>query len=1182
MNPAGVCDACGTPLAGVMGAQCPRCLLGLGTDFLMRDEVESGGELVHIRRFGDYELLKEIARGGMGVVYRARQISLDREVAVKMILAGELAGPESLKMFRREAHAAANLHHPNIVPVYEIGEHELQHYFTMRLVPGGRTVATWAATHRNEWREIASVVAKIARAVGFAHQHGVLHRDLKPSNILWDDVAGPQVTDFGLAKLLDEADQKLTLSARVLGSPHYMAPEQAGGRDAEITTATDVYGLGAVLYELLGGKPPFSGSSAIETLRRAVDEPPQPLPQVPADLQTICFKALEKEPNRRYRSADSLADDLERWLRDEPIHARPATKSEQVRKWVRRRPVHAALLTTATLSLIVLVIGQIFHTRRTNEARYAAETASRQLAEQLRRVEWQRTEEAAAAGRTPDAMATFARFLRETPADAIAGGRLFSLLENRAFPLPLLPPFQHGMPVSWVKMYDNGRHLLTIASDGVLRSWNLTTGAKEHESALDLSDDGHQAIGDGKHFVGRTKTGRLVVWDCETWSLRHAFEGVKAERDWATTDDGSRVVVLTSDGKMQMRETATGKMLAETNTPGELSRLFAQLESSGEALVYGLRRGVWLWRPEAVTLEPVLDPRQPTVSIACDWERRRLYAALAEFDAGTNVVVSIDLATRREIRREPVNLRWDLARSTPDGRRLLVSIWGDGVTAVDPETLKPVYPWFGGAPVAANFSNDRSFDVGFRALNDGTGRIYDLNAGIPLMEPVQHGGVILSHELSPDGTRLVTASQDGTARIWDVRMRTANPVVADLGSWVSRVELSHDRLKLLANSGRQMTVLDRKSGKSLITPITGDDFFGGVDFSPDDRHVVAGCSDSSLRLVEAASGRTLWHRQKLGGRVWRAIFSPDGRLVACTSEGGEAYVFDAATGEPVFPALKHSSAATDVNFSPDGKLIATASTDATARLWDAATGKQVGPPHRHLGTVWTAAFSPDGARVLTASSDRTAQLWDVKTGEKTAPAIQADQAMSGASFIADGRRIVVRTLNSVQVFDATTSKPLSPPMRHGDFPQRILVARQSPDDRYLVTGSENGTVRVWDLGSGYPVSEPLAHHGFVATVAWYPDSHRFFSGSQDGRIRRWTLPERTAPPDWLPDLAEALAGKREAGENGSVAVSSERIDVLRRRALESHGTSPADRWLRWFLVERLQSPEIRPGKSVED
>ena len=231
-----------------------------------------------VRSFGDYELLEEIARGGMGVVYRARQLSLGREVAVKMILAGELATAETVQRFRNEAAAAARLDHPNIVSVYEIGEHETQHYFSMRLVLGRRNIATWAkslplsATERAA--QLAAVMAKVARAVAFAHERGVLHRDLKPSNILVDENGEPQVTDFGLAKLVSEQDSGLTLSIQMLGSPSYMAPEQADGRHGDVTTATDVYGLGAVLYELLAGRPPFIGSSPLATAKLVVEEMP--------------------------------------------------------------------------------------------------------------------------------------------------------------------------------------------------------------------------------------------------------------------------------------------------------------------------------------------------------------------------------------------------------------------------------------------------------------------------------------------------------------------------------------------------------------------------------------------------------------------------------------------------------------------------------------------------------------------------------------------------------------------------------------------------------------------------------------------------------------------------------------------------------------------------------------------
>ena len=340
-----VCAECHAPIpAGAPFGQCPRCLLNLAGDHWSLAAI--GVELLdptQVRGFGDYELLEEIARGGMGVVYRARQRSLGREVALKMILAGELATTASLQRFRTEAAAAARLDHPNIVTVYEIGEHETQHYFSMRLVFGRRDVAAWARAAHAPPQRCAAMIAKVARAVAFAHERGVLHRDLKPSNILVDEKDEPQVTDFGLAKFLTERDSVLTHSALLLGSPSYMAPEQADGRHGDVTTATDVYGLGAVIYELLAGRPPFVAASPLATMRLAVEESPAPLPGTPRDLATICLKCLAKEPARRYPSALALAEDLDRFARGEPIRARAVTVPEAVWRWARRRPRIAAL-----------------------------------------------------------------------------------------------------------------------------------------------------------------------------------------------------------------------------------------------------------------------------------------------------------------------------------------------------------------------------------------------------------------------------------------------------------------------------------------------------------------------------------------------------------------------------------------------------------------------------------------------------------------------------------------------------------------------------------------------------------------------------------------------------------------------------------------------------------------------
>jgi serine/threonine-protein kinase len=312
-----------------------------------------------VRYFGDYELLDVLGRGGMGVVYRARQMTLNRQVALKMIRAGLLAGDDELRRFQNEAEAVALLDHPGIVPVHEVGEFDGQRYFSMKLVEGGN-LADRLETYRSDPRASAALVAEVADAVHHAHVRGVLHRDLKPANVLVDARGRPHVTDFGLAKRVGE-DAGMTLSGAILGTPAYMAPEQAAGHRGSITTATDVYGLGAILYAMLAGRAPFVGDSVVETLEQVRTRSPEPPTRlngdVPRDLETICLKCLAKDPRQRYASAGALADDLRRWLAGEPIAARPVGPARRAWMWARRKPVLAGLAAGLAVSLVGGFVG---------------------------------------------------------------------------------------------------------------------------------------------------------------------------------------------------------------------------------------------------------------------------------------------------------------------------------------------------------------------------------------------------------------------------------------------------------------------------------------------------------------------------------------------------------------------------------------------------------------------------------------------------------------------------------------------------------------------------------------------------------------------------------------------------------------------------------------------------------
>ncbi len=308
-------------------------------------------EPARVRYFGDYEITRELARGGMGVVFLARQVSLNRKVALKMILAGQLADDIDVKRFYTEAEAAANLDHPGIVPIHEVGQHDGQHYFSMGFVEG-QSLAQLLATGPLPPRDAAALLAKVADAIEYAHSRGVIHRDLKPGNILLGPNGNPRVTDFGLAKKV-AGDSGLTASGQIMGTPSFMPPEQAGGNRGDVGPAADVYSLGATLYAMVTGRPPFQAATAMDTVIQVVgNEPVAPRrlnAGIPRDLETIVLKCLEKEPAKRYESAAALAGDLRRFLSGEPILARPVGPAERAWRWSKRNRLVASLLTIVAI-----------------------------------------------------------------------------------------------------------------------------------------------------------------------------------------------------------------------------------------------------------------------------------------------------------------------------------------------------------------------------------------------------------------------------------------------------------------------------------------------------------------------------------------------------------------------------------------------------------------------------------------------------------------------------------------------------------------------------------------------------------------------------------------------------------------------------------------------------------------
>ncbi len=1182
---------------GAIGNRCPRCLLELS--LREADPEENGdsqppsqsaaiGSLLG-QRFGPYELLAELGHGGMGVIYRARQVELNRVVALKMIRSVGLCGNDFLQRFHTEARAAAALEHPNIVAIHEVGECEGLNYFTMRLIEGPNLAQEVKHKGPLEGRRAAELILKIARAVEYAHRRGVLHRDLKPANILLDAAGEPYVTDFGLAKLREQ-DSGLTLSQAVLGTPNYMAPEQAAGRSKEVTTAADVYSLGAILFEILTGKRPFGDETPMATLRRVMEES-VPAPRslngsIPKDLETICLKCLSKEPERRYSSAEALAEDLERWLANEPIQARRVSLWEQGVLWCRRKPVIAALGIGLVLCGIALAVGapvaliRIQRERALALRNAAEEKRQRQTAEAaVYRLELQQAEELFASCRAADGLAVLASLLRQKPDDDTVAERLLHELTHRSFALPVVAPLPHPDRVFFAQFSADGRRLLTASRDCTTRLWDTANGHPlasplVHDRRLVRSDQfvwsGNPMWAtfspDGRQVATASLDGKAAIWDSATGQQ---VSVLMQHPDWVTfvrySPDGRWLATGCRDGRVRYWDAATGQSVGPVlQHSNEVNTI--EFDADGRWLLTSSDDGtaqVW----EVASGQRVGNPLR---------HGRAVRGAAFSRDANRVVTGSSDYTARIWDARTSQPLTPDLRHEgiinsvefSPDGRCVVTTSFDHTARVWDSQTGRPVYPPLvhKGRVRGASFSPD-----GYRlvtASEDRTARVWDARTGLPLTEPLWHAGAVWHACFSPDGCRVVTSSSDRTAQIWDVRPGQARPLRFRHAARLTDVEWSPraDRLLLAGAVPSVWEVLfpRRVHPGELITP---------------------------------------------GNRVAAAQFSPDARFVATAEEQGTVAFWDSHTGQLLHPPGKHGDAVLSARLSPDGRLFVTASADHTARVWNAATGTEVCPPLRHEGIVNYAEFSPDGKRLATASADCLARIWEMSTGATLTRTLGHGDEVNLARFSPDGNRVVTTTkAGLMQLWDARSGKALGGSMKHDGA---ILSVRFSRDGRQLLTASEDRTARLWDGIKGGQLGEPWRHDGMVRMADFSTDETRVVTACESGVVRVWGAATgqprsgeikpgrgfraaRFSPdgtwlglagegwgyafeftqvsgeiPGWLPELAEAVAGQKRIGPNVFEPVSTTELLRLKEGLAWQESTNRPARWARWFFGDRL-------------
>ena len=1123
-------------------------------------EDKDGTDLVGMR----FRILRPFAGGGLGLVSVALDSELHREVALKEIRPELADDPQNRARFLREAQITGRLEHPGVVPIYGLGtDAEGRPFYAMRLVHGESLKEAIVRFHAKasrsagaasdrvlERRRLLTRFVAVCEVVAYAHSRGVIHRDLKPSNILLGPYGETMVVDWGLAKAMgrdeppssESADEPPppnpaivpggaeTLAGSVIGTPSYMSPEQAEGSVGSLGPPGDVYSLGATLYHLLVGRPPFwdaDANSILERVRRGEVAAPRSVnPAIPRPLDEVCLKAMAFRPEDRYDSSRRLAEDIERWLADEPIPWIRESWGTRISRWARRNRMlmRAGAVAMALVSLVSLIAAIQINASREQEHEQRVE-ALRQtsLADDQRR----RAEE-----RNLELQRLSARIELDEGLAMCEQGDLARGILHLGRSLELMPPDSPELErlirtclVGWADrlitlraqlatggkvravLSRDGTRVATASDDHTARVWDGATG-RPLTPPLEHDDEVNQAAfsPDGARIVTAANDGSARIWDVGTGRLvipPLVHRG--AVNDAEFSPDGTRVITASDDRTAQVWDAATGRLVGLPLRHGD-EVIRAAFSPDGARVATASKDGTArLW--DATTGQPrtgCLKHGGWVTGVAFSPDGARLITTSADGTARVWDTASGEPLGSPLIHQARVNQ----AAYSPDGRKILTASDDFSARIWDATTGRPLTPplMHRGVVFAGAFSRDGTLVA--TASQDHTARIWDVATGRPRGSPMEHREWVYSAEFSPDGGRILTAARDSTARIWDLAIR---PVASPILRHPARVQ--------------------------------------AAAYSRDGTRIATACIDGKVRIWRVADGRLLEPMIAHRGGARTAVFSPDGTRIVTAGNDGTARLWDATTGRPLGAALTHLATVNSAIFSPDGARIVTASHDGMARVWDATTGRILEPALVHPKWVWSAVFSPDGTRILTACGDRMARIWDARTLRMVGAPLVHNSEVWWAAFSPDGARIVTASQENVaRVWDASSGELMGPRAEHDGLIHSVLF---SPDGTRIVTASEDRTARVWDGTSGRALGPPLEHGEVVWWATFSPDGTHILTASGDHTARVWPLsrpmevePRRIA--DWLSDRTGLALDER----GGTIVLDGPAWEAARGR-LES-------------------------------